>query len=528
MGRGAKFITAAAMLSVAACGGEQGKLEIRSTKTPLAAGHRPVPFRIAEANGQFALGNVALALEGYRIALREDPNSVEAMMGIAASYDRMARFDLSRRHYEAALAVAPGDTRLLTAFAVSLDLQGQKTEAASVRAEVQQRLALARAAAAPQPAIVMAPTKPVEVARAEVRPLPAPKPLPAIGRSVTVALAPARPVAQAQPAKRVARAAVAVAQAPARPVPPTQPAKPVDRAAVAVAQAPARPVAPAQPAKPVTRAPVAVAPPSAPVVTKAQPAKPVAPVAVAVSLPPALPAAQPMPVKPVMQAVAAIPAATPQPAPRARPTAPVEPAVTLALRPVAPPAPAPVAVAEARPAPVAPARPVAPAPPKAPVETVVLALRPAAPVAKPAPAVSDGPRIERTSMQEVALITVAAPQWRALTVARTQRSATVRFVPLRQAALRLSGVRILNAARVNRLAARTRSYLVGRGWSPMVIGDAPSVRARSVIYYPPERRRTAQRLSAQFGFVIAQRPGTRQITVLLGRDAARMAALRAG
>jgi hypothetical protein len=91
----------------------------------------------------------------------------------------------------------------------------------------------------------------------------------------------------------------------------------------------------------------------------------------------------------------------------------------------------------------------------------------------------------------------------------------------------VSRVRILNAARVNRLAARTRSYLVNRGWSPMVIGNAPKVRARSVIFYPPERRRTAQRLSAQFGFVIAQRPGAREITVLLGQDAARISALRA-
>jgi hypothetical protein len=97
---------------------------------------------------------------------------------------------------------------------------------------------------------------------------------------------------------------------------------------------------------------------------------------------------------------------------------------------------------------------------------------------------------------------------------------------LREANLRLSGVRILNAARVNRLAARTRSYLVQRGWSPMVIGDAPTPRAQSIIFYPPHRRRTAQTLAAQFGFTIAQRPGTRQITVLLGRDAGRMAALR--
>jgi hypothetical protein len=50
---------------------------------------------------------------------------------------------------------------------------------------------------------------------------------------------------------------------------------------------------------------------------------------------------------------------------------------------------------------------------------------------------------------------------------------------------------------------------------------------RSLILYPADRRRMAEKLSAQFGFAIAQRPGARQVTILLGRDAARDSALRA-
>src|SRR5687768_4437664 len=130
MRRGGKIVGTVAMLSIAACGGEQGKLQIRPIGASLATGLKAVPARIAEAQGQLALGNVALALEAFRKAAREDPGSIDAMAGIAACYDRMARFDLSRRHYEAALAVAPGDPRLLAAFAASLDLQGRSTEAA--------------------------------------------------------------------------------------------------------------------------------------------------------------------------------------------------------------------------------------------------------------------------------------------------------------------------------------------------------------------------------------------------------------
>ncbi|MEO6581716.1 MAG: LytR C-terminal domain-containing protein [Sphingomicrobium sp.] len=130
-------------------------------------------------------------------------------------------------------------------------------------------------------------------------------------------------------------------------------------------------------------------------------------------------------------------------------------------------------------------------------------------------------------MREVELITVPAPRWRTLTVARSQRSATVGFVPLKQVATRFAGVRILNAARVDRLAARTRLYLAGRGWRAISIGNAPTIRMRSVILYPANRRRVAERLSTQFGFAIAQRAGAVQVTILLGRDAARDSALRA-
>ena len=136
-------VSTAATFALAACVADEGKLTVRSIPSPLAQGSRPIPFRIAEANGQLALGNVALALESYRKAFRDDPRSIEALAGIATCYDRMGRFDLSRRHYEAALAIAPGEPRLYAAFAGSLDLQGRGEEAVAVRRELTQRAAAA-------------------------------------------------------------------------------------------------------------------------------------------------------------------------------------------------------------------------------------------------------------------------------------------------------------------------------------------------------------------------------------------------
>ena len=188
-------ISLGAVLAASAC--SSSELSVRSIASPLAAGKQSVNFRLAEGNSQFALGNVALALEAYRKALREDPASVDAMVGLAACYDRMGRPDLSRRHYEMALATQPAEPALYVAFAQSLDSQGRAPEAARVKAELAARVV------APEAARAVPGTVPV------LPPPPAP--------SVTVALAPPRsaPVAVDLPrAGQMARADAVVSAEP--------------------------------------------------------------------------------------------------------------------------------------------------------------------------------------------------------------------------------------------------------------------------------------------------------------------------
>ena len=150
---GAALLAGGAVLATLAGCSSGAELAIRAKPGGLAAGEQPVGFRVAEARAHFALGNVALALEGFRKALREDPASVDALNGVAACYDRMGRFDLSRRYYEQALALAPGDARLYANLATSLDMQGRRDEAASVRAELAERLTAGHAATAALAAI---------------------------------------------------------------------------------------------------------------------------------------------------------------------------------------------------------------------------------------------------------------------------------------------------------------------------------------------------------------------------------------
>ncbi|WP_344706836.1 LytR C-terminal domain-containing protein [Sphingomonas swuensis] len=126
------------LLAAASCSGI-GDVEIRPQATALAPGQKPASFRVSEARSHFALGSIALAAEAFRRALREDPQSVDALNGLAACYDRMGRFDLARDHYERALAIAPDDLRLYANLATSLALQGRQVEARRVRAELASR-----------------------------------------------------------------------------------------------------------------------------------------------------------------------------------------------------------------------------------------------------------------------------------------------------------------------------------------------------------------------------------------------------
>lgn len=80
----------------------------------------------ARAQGRLALqaDNVPAALQAYRQALAQDPESVEALNGMAVCYDRLGRFEDARLHYETALGIDPTSAMLLNNYGLSLHLQG--------------------------------------------------------------------------------------------------------------------------------------------------------------------------------------------------------------------------------------------------------------------------------------------------------------------------------------------------------------------------------------------------------------------
>lgn len=83
----------------------------------------------AEAKRQLEAGNMALAIDGFRRAARQSPQSVDALNGLAVAYDNLGRFDLSRRFYELALAADPTSAKVRHNMEVSLRMQGLMEQA---------------------------------------------------------------------------------------------------------------------------------------------------------------------------------------------------------------------------------------------------------------------------------------------------------------------------------------------------------------------------------------------------------------
>jgi len=322
MRTGARVVVALS-LTAASCAAPAPQTKIRSI------GALPSSGDVAVGEAELGIGNVALAMETFRKVIRDNPTDVRALTGLALSYQRMGRLDLSRKWLETALAAEPDNPELLNDLADVLDLQGDRDQAASVRAEASVNAKL-------------------------------------------IASTTARALAQNS-----------------------------------------------------THA---------------------------------------VETKPSSSATVVLPAPAP---------------VDLALR----------------------------------------EMKKAGLVSSQASAAQNGPRLERLSLGEVALITTSRSVWTAMQQ-RSGEKVAVQFVPLQP------GARLLNAARVEGLAARTREALLGKGWRKIDIGDAPAVRERTLVLYPADDRAKAERLVAQLGVGIVQPSFAGRITVLLGRDIARSATRR--
>ncbi len=77
----------------------------------------------------FRSNNFGLAEKSFRTAVEKHPNDAEAWVGLAASYDRLKRFDLADRAYAQAIRIVGATAEILNDQGFSYMLRGDYTRA---------------------------------------------------------------------------------------------------------------------------------------------------------------------------------------------------------------------------------------------------------------------------------------------------------------------------------------------------------------------------------------------------------------
>ena len=84
---------------------------------------------LVNAKKHFARGEFGLAEKRYRSAVESDPGSPEAWLGLAASYDHLARYDLADRSYARARTMMGDSAVLLNNMGYSRMMRGDLEKA---------------------------------------------------------------------------------------------------------------------------------------------------------------------------------------------------------------------------------------------------------------------------------------------------------------------------------------------------------------------------------------------------------------
>ncbi|MFA5969243.1 MAG: LytR C-terminal domain-containing protein [Sphingomonas sp.] len=126
------------------------RIEIRSAEN----GYSTVSGSLDKARALLTQAQYGLAIDEFRKSLRDNPEQVGAVEGLALCYDLLGRYELSDRYYQQALALAPREERIYRNYVASLSRQGRQRDAANLVGDLRAMQALAAdplAVAANQP-----------------------------------------------------------------------------------------------------------------------------------------------------------------------------------------------------------------------------------------------------------------------------------------------------------------------------------------------------------------------------------------
>ena len=115
---------------------EYSAVETGSINAPLGVlGGSPSAEDVAQGRKYYDAGSYGLSEQHFRRAVESNPQSVSAWVGLAASYDRLKRFDLAEKAYKRAFSLHGRQPLLLSNYGYHFLLRGRNAEARRILRE---------------------------------------------------------------------------------------------------------------------------------------------------------------------------------------------------------------------------------------------------------------------------------------------------------------------------------------------------------------------------------------------------------
>jgi Flp pilus assembly protein TadD len=117
------------LLGVTACGGSEGGVSIdRPVEDPIF-GSLPAEKSIEIGRRYYQHGQYGLAEQSFRQAVEQDHNNAEAWLGLAASYDKLRRFDRAKQAYDVLVKLVGRTPVVLNNLGYHFFLSGDRVRA---------------------------------------------------------------------------------------------------------------------------------------------------------------------------------------------------------------------------------------------------------------------------------------------------------------------------------------------------------------------------------------------------------------
>jgi Flp pilus assembly protein TadD len=116
-------------LGLAACSGNLKQFLLEQPVEDPIFGSLPAEKSVEIGKRYYRHGQFGLAEQAFRQAIEQDHNNAEAWLGLAASYDRLRRFDRARQAYDAVIRLAGRTPPVLNNLGYHYFLSGDRVRA---------------------------------------------------------------------------------------------------------------------------------------------------------------------------------------------------------------------------------------------------------------------------------------------------------------------------------------------------------------------------------------------------------------